>query len=298
MKIGIAPHPLWPAHLEDLDQLLAAAVQIEQAGFDHTIMSSHLLAGDLGPTPEPLIALAAIAGATSRLGLVTSVLILPLYNPVTTAHQTATLDRISRGRLTLGIGVGWDRDEFTAAGAPFQQRGALTDRHLEMITRLWRSEPTTTASPTDAHRALAFTPATKPAPTIWVGGNSDAALRRALRYADGWHGALDHHTVAPLRQRVERAARQVDRDPSGLDLHAVAFLLPPGFPPSRTLPGPLLGGSTPTKYTIRNDVALLREAGVASLSLWLPVAPAAYPDALDWVADTLLPRADPEPRQP
>jgi germacradienol/geosmin synthase len=69
MKIGIAPHPLWPAHLDDLDKLLRTAAQIEQAGFDHTIVSSHLLSGDLGPTPEPLITLAAIAGPTTRLRL-------------------------------------------------------------------------------------------------------------------------------------------------------------------------------------------------------------------------------------
>lgn len=293
MKIGVAPHPLWPSHVEDFDQLLATAVHIEQAGFDHTIMSSHLLAGDLGLTPEPLIALAAIAGATSRLRLVTSVLILPLYNPATTAHQTATLDRISKGRLTLGVGVGWDRDELTTAGAPFQQRGPLTDQHLAAIKNLWRPDPPTTDSPTDPQRGLALTPATKPGPPIWVGGDSDAALRRALRYGDGWHGALDHHTVAPLRQRIEHAAEQVDRDPARLDLHAVAFLVPPGFPPSRTPPSPLLGGTTPTEHTVRHDAALLREAGVASLSLWMPVAPAAYPAALDWVARTLLPDMNP-----
>ena len=295
MKVGIAPHPLWAAHLDDFDQLVPTAIQIEQAGFDHTIVSSHLLSGDLGPTPEPLIALAAITGATTRLRLVTSVLILPLYNPVTTAHQTATIHRLSKGRLTLGVGVGWDRDEFVAAGVAFQQRGALTDQHLTAITRLWAAEPATTAGP---QRGLAFTLAPAARPVIWVGGESDAALRRALRYSDGWHGALDHHAVAPLRQRIDRVARQIDCDPARLGLHAVAFLKPPGFEQTRTPPAPLLGGSRPTEQSVQDEAGLLREAGVASLSIWMPVAPAAYADAVDWVARALLPDSDPGIRQP
>ena len=290
MKIGVGPHPLWPAQPEDFDQLLATAIHIERAGFDHTIMSSHLLAGELGPTPEPLIALAAIAGATSRLHVVTCALILPLYNPATTAHQTATLDRISRGRLTLGVGVGWDRDEFTAAGVPFGQRGAVTDEHLAAIVGMWQTDSATTDGPPNHDRALAFTPATKTAPSIWVGGTSDAAVRRAVRYADGWHGALDHHAVAALRQRMDRPAKLVGRDPARIALHAVAFLVPPGFGHSRTPPGRLLGGSTPTEQSVRHEVEMLRETGVTSLSLWIPVAVAAYPEALDWVARTLLSR--------
>lgn len=294
-RIGIAPHPLWPAHLDDFDRLLPTAVQIEQAGFDHTIVSSHLLSGDLGPTPEPLIALAAIAGATTHLRLVTSVLILPLYNPVTSAHQTAMLHRISAGRLTLGVGIGWDRDEFMAVGAAFEQRGALADQHLTAITRLWTPEPATIAGP---DRALAFTLGSEARPMMWVGGESDAALRRALRFADGWHGALDHHAVALLQRRIEHAAKQLDRDPARLGLHAVAFLTPPGFQHTRTPPDPLLGRIKPTVQSVRHEVGLQREAGVASLSLWMPVAPAAYPDAVDWVARAPLPNSDPDKRQP
>jgi alkanesulfonate monooxygenase SsuD/methylene tetrahydromethanopterin reductase-like flavin-dependent oxidoreductase (luciferase family) len=285
MKIGIAPHPLWPAHIDDFDQLVPTAVRIEQAGFDHTMLSSHLLNGELGPTPEPLIALAAIAAATTRLRLVTSVLILPLYASLTTAHQTATLHRISGGRLTLGVGVGWDRDEFTAAGAAFEQRGAIADQHLTEIIRLWTPEPAATAGP---RRALALSLDSEAKPAIWVGGESDAALRRALRYADGWHGALNHQAVAPLHRRIEHLARQLDRDPAQLSLHALAFLVPPGFQPTRRPPVRLLGGSSPTQQSVRHEAELLREAGVASLSLWMPVAPAVYPDAVDWVARALL----------
>jgi hypothetical protein len=97
MRIGVAPHRLWPDQETELDAVLQTAVKAEELGFDHVFASGHVVAGEVGVTPDPLILLAAIAGATRRIGLVTSVLVLPLYNPVVVAHQTATLDRLSGG---------------------------------------------------------------------------------------------------------------------------------------------------------------------------------------------------------
>ncbi|WP_281169927.1 LLM class flavin-dependent oxidoreductase [Streptomyces prunicolor] len=97
MRIGVAPHRLWPDQEGELDAVLQTAVRAEELGFDHVFASGHAVAGDLGVTPDPLILLAAIAGATRRIGLVTSILVLPLYNTLVLAHQTATLDRLSGG---------------------------------------------------------------------------------------------------------------------------------------------------------------------------------------------------------
>ncbi|MFJ8781389.1 LLM class flavin-dependent oxidoreductase [Streptomyces sp. NPDC102476] len=140
MRLGVAPHRLWPAHEDELDGVLQTARHAEELGFDHLIASSHLLAGAVGVTPDPLVLLSAVAGATTRIRLVTSVLILPLYQPVAVAHQTATLDRLSGGRFTLGVGTGWDTAEFAAAGVPFSGRGRRADEQLETVRKLWRDE--------------------------------------------------------------------------------------------------------------------------------------------------------------
>lgn len=140
MRLGVAPHRLWPAHEDELDGVLETARAAEEWGFDHLIASSHLLAGEVGVTPDPLVLLSAVAGATTRIRLVTSVLILPLYQPVVVAHQTATLDRLSGGRFTLGVGTGWDTAEFAAAGVPFSGRGRRADEQLEAVRKLWRDE--------------------------------------------------------------------------------------------------------------------------------------------------------------
>lgn len=140
MRLGVAPHRLWPAHEDELDGALETARTAEELGFDHLIASSHLLAGAVGVTPDPLVLLSAVAGATTRIRLVTSVLILPLYQPVVVAHQTATLDRLSGGRFTLGVGTGWDTAEFAAAGVPFTGRGRRADEQLDTVRTLWRDE--------------------------------------------------------------------------------------------------------------------------------------------------------------
>jgi probable F420-dependent oxidoreductase len=291
MHIGVAPHPLWPIEQRDLEQVLDTVRAIERLGFDHMIMGSHVLAGDLGFTLDPIVTLAAAAGATSRIRLATSVLILPLFNPVIVAHQAATLDLLSRGRLILGVGIGWDRDEFATVGIPFNERGIRTDEHLVVMKRLWRAEASDFAGQFTSFRdaRLGVAPFAQGGPPIWVGGDSDAALRRALRFAHGWHGALDHQGVPTLKRRLERLAHDEDRDPTTLALGSVCFLTPPGIPQVRQSPGRPLGGPTPTTQSVLEDIGLLEQAGVASCSLWMPIAQPAFADALDWVAETILP---------
>jgi Luciferase-like monooxygenase len=159
-----------------------------------------------------------------------------------------------------------------------------------VIRRLWN----TTQAELQAQQAealnvqVALIPETEGGPPIWVGGDSDAALRRALRYGAGWHGTLDLHGVDPLTRRLQRLAEPLDRDPATLCLHAVGFLVPPGYPQSRPRPAHPVGGRTPTAQSVRDHVESLREKGVASLSLWMPTSPDSYPDALNWVANAVL----------
>ncbi|MFG2461739.1 TIGR03619 family F420-dependent LLM class oxidoreductase [Streptomyces sp. NPDC048523] len=282
MRLGVAPHRLWPAHEDELDGVLETARTAEELGFDHLIASSHLLAGAVGVTPDPVVLLSAVAGATTRIGLVTSVLILPLYNPVVVAHQSATLDRLSGGRFTLGVGTGWDAAEFDAAGVPFAGRGRRADEQLDTVRKLWREE---------TEVRLGVRPRTPGGPPVWVGGHSDAALRRALRYGDAWHGSgIDASGLAEVRGRLAELGQEAGRDPATpLELTAGQILVPPGFEAAVRPPGRRpLGGADPSAERVREELRQLADAGLTACSLWLPVAGEALPDALGWVAEEVL----------
>ncbi|MFV8183689.1 TIGR03619 family F420-dependent LLM class oxidoreductase [Streptomyces spinosirectus] len=280
LRIGVAPHRLWPAREDETDEVLATARRAEELGFDHVFVSGHAIAGDQGVTPDPLVTLSAVAGATERIGLVTSVLVLPLYNPVVLAHQTATLDRLSRGRFTLGIGTGWDTEEYAAVGVPFAGRGRRADEQLAAVRELWRGE---------GDVRLGVLPRTEGGPAVWVGGQSDAALRRALRYGEAWHGSgIDAAGLTAVRERLTGLGEQAGRDPRTLALTAGAFLVPPGFAPAVQLPSRPLGGRDASAESVREELAALADAGLSSCSLWLPVAADALPDALVWTAEEIL----------
>ncbi|WP_194899362.1 TIGR03619 family F420-dependent LLM class oxidoreductase [Catenulispora pinisilvae] len=279
MRIGFAPHRLWPTDPTDLTGVLDTARRVERLGFDHVIVGDHLLAGDLGLSPDPLVLLSAIAGATSRIRLATSILIAPLYQPIVVAHQAATLDALSGGRFVLGVGTGWDQAEFDAVGVPFNERGKRTDAGLATLRALWRGE---------SDVLLGMPPRTPDGPPIWVGGGSDAALRRALRFGAAWHGSGDPEAVTATRARLARLAEGTDRDPDTLDVTIVSMLLPPGFELSGKSPGPLLGGDRPSKESIADELGRLAQAGVSACSMWAPVDAAALPDVLEWAAAELM----------
>ncbi|MFI2206281.1 TIGR03619 family F420-dependent LLM class oxidoreductase [Streptomyces sp. NPDC020192] len=279
MRIGVAPHRLWPPSADETDDAVETARTAEELGFDHVIASGHLLAGDVGVTPDPLVLLSAVAGATRRIRLITSVLVLALYDPVVLAHQTATLDRLSRGRFVLGVGTGWDTAEFAAVGASFAGRGRRTDEQLAVVRRLWRGE--------EGAPRLGVPPHTPGGPPVWIGGHSDAALRRTLRYGDAWHGSgVDAAQLASVRSRL--AELPTERDPASIELTAGALLLPPGFTAAVDHPSRLLGGTRASAESVREELGRLAEAGLSALSLWLPVDAHALPDALAWTAEEVL----------
>lgn len=166
----------------------------EEAGFDLVVVSDHV-----APTPEvaatypvpfhdPFVLLAWLAGQTSTVRLGTSVVVLPYRHPLHTARMSAMVHAYSDGRFVLGVGTGWARTEFAALGLDSAVRGRTTDAYLDVITRAW-AEPLISAD-TDG---LAFTDvATGPNPPggtlpLWIGGQSRAAIRRAVRYGSAWH---------------------------------------------------------------------------------------------------------------
>jgi probable F420-dependent oxidoreductase len=185
-----------------------AAVQAEELGFDDVWVSDHLVVPDGTPYPpaflyEPLATLLWAAAATSRVGLGTSVLILPYRNPVHQAKELATLDQLSLGRVVVGAGAGWLEGEFDALGVPFAERGARTDEAIDVLRACWSEEdPVTFTGPRVRLEAMKVRP--KPAHPIpvWVGGESPPALRRALAKGDGWHGNLSPDAARPIVERL------------------------------------------------------------------------------------------------
>lgn len=167
--------------------------------------------------PDPLIWLAYVASATTRIKLGTAVIILPQHNPVITAKQVATLDHLSGGRVMLGIGVGWLKEEFAAIGAPFEDRGRRADEYVAAMRELWTSD-----APTFHGEFVHFDNAhCKPQPVngsvpIIVGGDTKPAARRAGRLGDGYFPARG--SQLELIDLAKRTAEQHGRDPDALEI--------------------------------------------------------------------------------
>jgi len=170
-----------------------AARAAEAIGFDDLWVSDHLVVpqDQSYPTPymcDPLQTLAFAAAATERVGLGTSVLVGPQYtSPLALANTLATLDYLSGGRLTVGIGLGWSRKEYEALHAPFDHRGERLDEIIELLRTAWTDDPATHIGKHYGFTDIRVLP--KPAHPIplWIGGRSDAAIGRAVNKGDGYH---------------------------------------------------------------------------------------------------------------
>ncbi len=177
---------------------------------------------------EPLAVLAHLAHATRRIRLGTSVLVVPYRNPLVTAKMLATIDVLSGGRVILGAGVGWLAEEFEALAAPpFEERGAVTDDYLTLMRRAWTTDPVSFETPhyrvRDVH-ALPK-PLQRTGIPIWIGGHTDAAIRRTARLGDGWHpigmrppALLTPDEYATKVKQLHDLARDAGRDPSAITL--------------------------------------------------------------------------------
>jgi len=182
-------------HLATPDIIRNTAVRAEQLGYDSVWVSDHVIVPhanvkNFGETVfDPLVTLAVIAGATSRVQLGTTVLIVPYRNAVVTAKMIASLDALSGGRFVLGIGAGWLAAESAALGVPFAERGAMTDEYLAAMQELWTKREPAFAGKHTQFDGLIFEPkpAQRPHPPIWVGGHGRASLRRTAQFGVAWH---------------------------------------------------------------------------------------------------------------
>lgn len=178
---------------------------------------------------DPVIALSFAAAATSTIGLATGVLLLPEHNPVLTAKQAATLDTLSGGRFSLGVGIGWSREEFDALGVPFVGRAARTAEYVAAMRTLWRDAVASFDGEFVTFNAIRVNPkplGNRTIPVI-VGGNSAAALSRVAAWGDGWYGFnLDGPTaVAECMATLDRLCTERDRERN--QLHTAVALRDP-----------------------------------------------------------------------
>lgn len=205
MQIGL--HALGIGTGADPDIIAATARHAEDRGFATLWCGEHVVMVD-DPTSrypytadgriavpaeadwlDPMACLSFAAAHTSTIRLATGVVLLPEHNPLIMAKQVASLDRLSRGRFTFGVGIGWAREEFDALGVPFERRGKRSADYIEAMRTLWTEEVTTYSGEFVSFRNVRVNPKpTQSALPIVVGGNSDRALTRVAQWADGWYG--------------------------------------------------------------------------------------------------------------
>jgi probable F420-dependent oxidoreductase len=176
---------------------------------------------------DALTTLAVIAGATDRIRLGTSVLVLPMRQPLPVAKAVATLDVLSQGRLVLALGTGWLREEFDALGVPFATRGERLAEMVAALRRLWADGRAAAEGEHVSFQEVVCEPRpVQPGgPPLWIGGTSEAALRRAAEYGDGWHAVGSRpERLAEGRRRLAELARGYGRDPAALNFSTSAGL--------------------------------------------------------------------------
>ncbi len=214
MKFGIAIRNMGPQ--SSRSTLTKCAKVAEQLGFDGLFVSDHLCIppdqteGSGGRYLDVLATLAYLAGATERIRLGVSVMVLPYRPAVLTAKQVATIQELSGERMILGVGVGWMEPEFAALGVDIRQRGARTTETLRVIHHLFSNEAA--AYQGDLVRFPAFVFLPWPArPPIWIGGNGAAAVSRVLEFGDGWHPMLAAAQLKPAVAALKAQAQSRGR---------------------------------------------------------------------------------------
>ncbi len=285
MKFGISIQTRGPTARPD--HLTTVVRHAEEAGFHSVVLGDHIVfpkdissrypyssdaihPGSIeGETLEKLTLLTFIAGKTRRIRIVTGVMISPNRNPVVAAKTLASMDILSEGRLIVGVGAGWMREEFEALGLPpFEERGAVSNEYIRAFKELW-----TKADPCFRGKYCSFSnirfepkPVQKPHPPIWIGGESPAALRRAAVLGDGWHPiGLNPRFPLETLDQLRRAMRRLDslaieagRNPRDIE---VAYRVPTYELDSHSHSKPFIGGAD----EVAGDVRAFAEIGVGHL---------------------------------
>ena len=246
----------------DPDGILAWARTAESVGFDNVLLSDHVVltedAHGRSPSPfyECLATLSWLAGQTESIRLGSGVLIGSHRHPAHLAHATATIDRLSGGRLIVGVGVGWTAQAFDVLGVPFDRRGRMTDATLDTLRAAWSSETYESVGASGTPRLVHAgpLPLQKPHPPLWIGGNGRAALDRTNALGTGWH------PLHPSRQLCIAGSTALDE---GKEFVPRIYFLPVDSPvdsPNR----PLGYGSI---EQILEDIEFLAELGTGTIVL-------------------------------
>ena len=219
----------------DPDVQRTVALAAEEVGFESIWTGEHVampVRDNPVPTPpetpflDSLVALARVAGFTSRLRLGTGILVLPHHNPVLVAKALASLDVVSGGRLIAGFAGGYVAGEFAALGVDFHRRGAITDEYLAAIRALWTQREPQFEGRFARFADIRFEPKSvqRPHPPIVIGGTAPAALRRAARAGDGWYGfALTVAQTAPLVAELRRLRAELGRGDEPFEISLTTF---------------------------------------------------------------------------
>lgn len=283
------------------DNIIPIAKKAENLGFAVMMFPDHIVlpnefdspypytqsgifpATDTNEAMEQLTMLAFLAGQTESIRLVTSVMIVPHRPPVLTAKVLSTIDVLSKGRLTVGVGVGWLQKEFEALQTPpFEERGAVTDEYIQMFKELWTTESPSFEGKYHSFSGLTFLPkpVQKPHPPIWVGGESRRALRRAAELGDGWQpiGTNNQFPLASPEQmaaamkRLDRYVERAGRPQGSVEvvcrMHGYSLDESGGGPDSADRP--VFTGSA---AQIASDIRRYEDMGVSHLiAAFVPVA--------------------------
>jgi len=290
MRIGVTV-PNVHETLAERSTIEAVARMADELGFDSVWCNDHLAipaaSGDGAAEPayaaaygeqrgqriyEPLIVLAYLAAVTRRVLLGTSVYLLPLRSPLLAARQAVSLDGLSAGPLVLGVGAGWLESEFDAVGVPYRQRGRRTDEAIAMLKSLCGADG----------GGFLPKPVQRPHPPLWIGGRSEAALRRAARAGDAWHPS--HLTVDELRRQIPALHAECER--AGRPADEVAVTTRRKLVRTPTDDARVLQGDA---GAIAATVAELEQVGVSHLVVEIPgSSEAELLENLDWFGREVL----------
>jgi probable F420-dependent oxidoreductase len=277
-------------------QIASHAQAAEQAGADRVIVSGdHVVFGehleaygrpelggrlggtvDLGPDaviPDPIVAMTVVCSVTERVRVMNSLMLAALRRPIVLAKAMASLDTVSGGRVDLSVGIGWQREEYTAAGLEFERRGRLLDHTLEVCQTLWREPRATYLSPELSFEAIHMQP--KPLQRggvpLWISGTvNPGAMRRLARFGTGWNpwGPAQDDVVAAI-PRMREAVASFGRDPSEIEVQG-------------GLPLVTDAGGQPLAHPSMEHLPPLVAAGVTNVDVVLPI-PSDYQAAVDYL---------------
>ena len=249
---------------EAIGEVASAA---EELGYDSVWVMDHVVVPDVPEARQftslvydPFLTLAYVAAQTKRVRLGTSALIVPYRSPLVQAKMLSTLDALSHGRLIVGVGAGWFSQEFEALGVPFDKRGALTDEYIEAMKVLWSSAgPASFQGPTIRFENVLCEPkpVQQPHPPLWIGGGSEAALRRAAKLGSAWHPSSRYsESVAEKADILDQMVAGEGREPLAIQMRATLHLLPEGD--TSTTRGSLIG----TLEEVRSAISSYATIGV------------------------------------